>query len=103
MVKKFVKVESVEISHEDQEVKGLKFRVQFKHNGKTVMLITGAKAAVDKYVVDHQCIELVRDEIKSLYDDTFSSKEELCSFCGGTGIKRIPEYNVSNEEAKLTE
>lgn len=104
MVKKFVRVKgAVSISHDDQEKFGLTFRVQFKHGVDNIMLINGEEADINKYIADHDCLEIDRSTIKGLYDDTFPSKTVQCEHCNGTGNRTIPEYDVDKEEADVKE
>ena len=102
MVKKFVRVKGdVEISHDDQEIDGLTFRVQFEHGADHIMLIAGEAADIAKYVAAHGCIVLDRAMIKTLYDETFPNKTITCNSCGGTGTRTIKEYAVDKEESDL--
>ena len=99
MVKKFVRVKGdVNISHNDQEIDGLTFRVQFKHGIDHIMLITGEEAAITKYITAHGCTVVDRSEIKALYDETFPDKSVPCETCGGTGVRTISDYDVTKEE-----
>ena len=104
MVKKFVRVKGdVNISHADQEVDGLTFRVQFKHGIDHIMLIAGEEADINNYITAHGCTEIDRSTIKALYDETFPNKSLPCEACGGTGTRTIPDYDVTTEEGKVEE
>ena len=104
MVKKFVRVKGdINISHNDQEIDGLTFRVQFKHGIDHIMLITGEDADINKYITAHGCTVVDRSEIKALYDETFPNKSVQCEACGGTGTRTIPEYDVTKEEDDVEE
>lgn len=102
MVKQFVRVSGdVNISHMEQEVDGLSFRVQFKHAGGIIMLIDGTVESIDKYVAAHGCTKIDKAGIKALYDETFPNKTLSCEACGGTGNRTISEYDVDKAETDL--
>lgn len=83
------------ITHEDQEISGLKFREIVRNsNNDAVYLIRGEASKVSDYLSRHagEASEMSEIAAKTEYDTVFPIKKIPCQHCNGTGFDRVQEF-----------
>ena len=96
---KYIKINNPKrwyISHDDQEIDNLKFKVMVSNNNNVIVRVKGEIDKIQGYVTRFgaDAIELTKAESKVEYDTKHSSKTVTCTMCNGTGTMTIPEWEV---------
>ena len=90
-------------SHEDQEVRGLQFRVFYSDNNISLYLIKGEETEIEKYKARFgtRIKELADAEMQAEMDKVAPARTETCWVCGGTGKIVIPRFNPAKAKTEL--
>lgn len=88
------------ISHDDQNIYGLRFRVFYQDNNVAYYIVKGEDNEIDDYMsrFGPDIKELSDTEMQSNMDIKAPEKDIPCDMCDGTGIMNIPRFDLAKSK-----